>query len=1336
MHGYTYSKEVSAGQMLLPLMMRRPGRGQRPRTTVRWRAAFAAMLAITLVAVLGSAPAATAYVDPPAGDVPRPTPADLLVLVNEVTNGGPGGDASSDDFVEIKNFSGQTVDISGWKIFHCSRNGNRFKDPRVVIGSGVALAPGEIYTAAGDNADLGGAKVQARYTTSASDYGFGIYVEDEYRNKIDSIAVGSNQPWQTMSECGHGPNLTNTLNYLRADSWQRVSRTGDPAADWMKAIRTPAAENTTVPVPGFSHRDGVYINEITTGGVSSNNDDFLELKNYGAAPADISGWSVYKCGASGRILPDYLQSTVPASTSLAPGDTYTFGYQTGYSGGFGTGPGKAQSPLAASFAADSFGAVVLTPTGEVVDGVAVSAENVDHACQPGQTKLRNVADFVAAESFQRIARTGDLTRDFIVGPRTPNAPNATAENSIAATAAALRGRDGVRVSEIATDPTTGLPTGAIAKNYVELGNYSGQPVDVSGWTVRSCGTDGRRSRSLLFTVPAGRTIQPGQTYLVAKSGTAAAATAQQTYSGTLNLVGTGVWVADASGALVDNVSVLHRNAGDSPNDVYSPCTQGRSLTTYQPDRAAGETYQRSRFTGINDDDFLVKPATPGRIDEHPWVDPTVPAPGATDPVAVATSHPADTPVGRSVREHFTDRLLGRVADQDGDTLTATIHGGQRVDLASHLTAAFTGASPAAPLPGREGIAETAVAVSDVAAASARRPVVAADSGYLYPYQRFVLSAPSTDAAGPTLAPGTQVVWSGATDGRNELQMYVWNAIDSVWRLADAASGSAQGALTLIGTLHDGDIDAGRVDVLVQNGPRTRSTIVEAVDGEFQDPGNYDLSIVHTSDPQYLTESYPEVYTQAMSWILANRAGRKIAGVANTGDIVQNYERALQDPARAAVEYQRAARIHGLLDNADLPNSVAPGNHDNKNGTDGSLFNEYFGPDRYAGKSWYGGSVTPTDNMANYVRFKKAGSSFVVISLPYGYTNRDIEWASQVVADHPSSNIIIATHEHVSPANPAATPPLPAQRLDDQIARWMSRGDVLWDQVIAPNRNVVMVLSGHRHGVGAIVSENAGGIDGHTVVEMVADYQNYRGTDGARTTAFQRLLQVDLNGGKIAVDTYSQSLGARYGYPYDYAQAVNEAPDSATVPSHERPWNILAQGPQGRYTEADDEFTVDLRLQYAKSVTTTALELATNVAELASASVDGSGTVRAVWPESATAPTSIARLWWVAATDATGRAVRSAPLVVAASPAASLTIAEPQPGSPLQVRGENFLPKEKVTLRIEGLPAPLATVGTGGNGGFTTTVTLPADLPDGTHTIVATGAESGRSASASVTTGGR
>jgi hypothetical protein len=324
-----------------------------------------------------------------------------------------------------------------------------------------------------------------------------------------------------------------------------------------------------------------------------------------------------------------------------------------------------------------------------------------------------------------------------------------------------------------------------------------------------------------------------------------------------------------------------------------------------------------------------------------------------------------------------------------------------------------------------------------------------------------------------------------------------------------------------------------------------------------------------------------VYAQLVSWIADSADDRKIAFATHTGDLVQNWVDPNQDDARARREYERASAAQAILDDAGVPNSVLPGNHDNKRGVSNDLFNEYFPPSRYETAPTYGGSIAPDDNSANFSTFEQGGARFLMLSLPYAYGDEQIEWASRVVTEHPDCNVVISTHEHVTPKTDVED----AHRSAN--SRWVSNGQKLWDRVIAPNRNVVVVLSGHFHGIGQIVTENAGGIEGHDVVELLADYQEFRTHTGERATGFQRLLQIDLASSTVAVDTFSVRLDANASFDYDYQQFRPDSGQSNSL-SNERPWRIVEAGVQNRYTAEDDEFEASVGFQFEKRVDTSAI----------------------------------------------------------------------------------------------------------------------------------------------------
>ncbi len=192
-------------------------------------------------------------------------------------------------------------------------------------------------------------------------------------------------------------------------------------------------------------------------------------------------------------------------------------------------------------------------------------------------------------------------------------------------------------------------------------------------------------------------------------------------------------------------------------------------------------------------------------------------------------------------------------------------------------------------------------------------------------------------------------------GRSELRLSVWNEASGGWREMDSASGDVSGlveqptriALQLSGEVHAGEAVDGAAWLLVQVVPRSGEGLT--ANEELGDPADYDFAVSHLTDTQYLTEAYPEVYADIVGWVVGSAEQRKIAFATHTGDLVQNWVDPDQPEERARHEFEIASRMQSVLDDAGVPNSVLPGNHDTKRGITSDLFNEYFGPERYAGR---------------------------------------------------------------------------------------------------------------------------------------------------------------------------------------------------------------------------------------------------------------------------------------------------------------------------------------------------------------------------------------------------
>ncbi|WP_285102934.1 metallophosphoesterase [Promicromonospora sp. MEB111] len=417
-------------------------------------------------------------------------------------------------------------------------------------------------------------------------------------------------------------------------------------------------------------------------------------------------------------------------------------------------------------------------------------------------------------------------------------------------------------------------------------------------------------------------------------------------------------------------------------------------------------------------------------------------------------------------------------------------------------------------------------------------------------------------------------WEGTADPARLVSLRAWNPDTDAWDVVASARGTVEGGTVLEGTVSRDYVDRGTVHAMVTGEDPFADDIDAGDKDRFDDPDDYDFSMVHYTDTQYLTEGaveqetaeeravWAQGYNGVMDWIVDNADERKIAYVAHTGDIVENNIRAFPPEMEDQVigEFEFASQAQARIDAAGIPNGVVAGNHDNQSGTDPTLYDEYFGPDRYEALSedWedasYGGVMEPGSNENHYDLFSAGGLDFVVVGLSYGVTRDEAEWAASVFDRYSDRNGILLTHDYLEPS---ASP-------DGRGANFGgSDGPLLYNLLVKDNPNVFMVLAGHRHGVGTNVRPPVVGDIGGGVVELLADYQfytvsagqlglteigGYDPTDQLQFGAsFFRMLQFDVDRGEVSIDTYSPLLGEFGATEYDTEHRYNGLEDNMVLP---------------------------------------------------------------------------------------------------------------------------------------------------------------------------------------------
>lgn len=286
------------------------------------------------------------------------------------------------------------------------------------------------------------------------------------------------------------------------------------------------------------------------------------------------------------------------------------------------------------------------------------------------------------------------------------------------------------------------------------------------------------------------------------------------------------------------------------------------------------------------------------------------------------------------------------------------------------------------------------------------------------------------------------------------------------------------------------------------------------------PGAGDpFTLVVLPDTQNYTYSNRQgTILQQAQWVVANRAAMNTVFVAHLGDLVSEYTNAAQ--------WERVSAGLKPLDDAAVPTSVIPGNHDFDNATgDFGPYDTWFPVSRYTGKAWpagtsYGGYLgqnqfgpDPVDreNMNNYALFSAGGTDFLLLNLEWEAPQYALDWADRVLANYPDRTVIMTTHSYVSITGGLRTT---AERPGGTAPA------TIWSSFVSTHCQIVMVLSGHEHsGLLGEARRTDTNSCGRPVQAILTDYQDRpNGGDG-----WLRSYRFDPSAGTVAATTYSPKL---------------------------------------------------------------------------------------------------------------------------------------------------------------------------------------------------------------------
>jgi hypothetical protein len=250
----------------------------------------------------------------------------------------------------------------------------------------------------------------------------------------------------------------------------------------------------------------------------------------------------------------------------------------------------------------------------------------------------------------------------------------------------------------------------------------------------------------------------------------------------------------------------------------------------------------------------------------------------------------------------------------------------------------------------------------------------------------------------------------------------------------------------------------------------------------------EFTVVVLPDTQFYSESYPAIFTGQTQWISSNKVSLNVVFVTQEGDLVNTNSQ--------IYEWQNANSSMSILNDANLPWGVLPGNHDLSGGS--TNYNTYFGYSRFSGQSWYGGAYQNI-NTNSYQLFTGGLDDYLIFHFQYQPSTQVLAWANSTIASYPNRRVIVTTHDYMNTDGSRT-----------------ATGNNIWDKFVKPHSDqVFLVLCGHNHGENEKIDQ----VNGHTVYQLLADYQA-RSNGG---NGWLRILEFHPSDDDIVVKTYSPYL---------------------------------------------------------------------------------------------------------------------------------------------------------------------------------------------------------------------
>ena len=290
------------------------------------------------------------------------------------------------------------------------------------------------------------------------------------------------------------------------------------------------------------------------------------------------------------------------------------------------------------------------------------------------------------------------------------------------------------------------------------------------------------------------------------------------------------------------------------------------------------------------------------------------------------------------------------------------------------------------------------------------------------------------------------------------------------------------------------------------------------------------TIVVLPDTQFYAAAYPEIFHAQTQWILDHRASSNLVAVLHEGDVVDN--------SGSLDEWQVASDALAKLDGV-IPYLILAGNHDESLARQGYM-DQYFPATRFEPYPWFGGTFEAGKSENGYAIVRIGDTPWLLLALEFGPRNAVVTWADGILKSNAEKPAILVTHAYLyNDGTRYDNSKVPPQSFDPHDYNYtplegVNDGEELWQQLVLPNENVKLVVSGHCLGDPANLKGAAARLSsvrpsGSSVHQILANYQTcadmscpempqIKGGNG-----YLRLIEFDKVQQVLHVHTYSPYL---------------------------------------------------------------------------------------------------------------------------------------------------------------------------------------------------------------------